>query len=140
MSKKFELLIFTAARQDYADVIIDKIDPENKYIAHRLYRQHCEHVDIHQGVKRECFLKNLDIISNRKKEDLLIVDNYIYSFALDLDNGIPIKDYRCGKNDNELEYLAEALSDLKSFMDSRTYIKDKLRVDHLYNFLDKSMY
>ena len=140
MSKKFELVIFTAARQDYADVIIDKIDPEGKFIAHRLYRQHCEQVEVNLGSKKEYFIKNLDIITNRKKEDLLIIDNYVYSFAVDMDNGIPIKDYRYGKNDHELEFLCEALSDLKSFMDSRTYIKDKLKIDLLYGFLDKGMY
>lgn len=39
MSKYFELIIFTAAIQDYADWAIDQIDPYN-LIKHRLYRQH----------------------------------------------------------------------------------------------------
>jgi len=39
MSKYYEIVIFTAATQDYADWVIDKIDP-NHYISHRLYRQH----------------------------------------------------------------------------------------------------
>lgn len=40
MSKIYEIVIFTAAEQDYADNIINKFDPENKYISHRLYQQH----------------------------------------------------------------------------------------------------
>ena len=133
MSKKFELVIFTASRQDYADIIINKIDPENKFISHRLYRQHCEVVDgTLLNSKKDFHVKNLKIISNRKKEDLILIDNLLYSYAFDLDNGIPIKSYLQGKNDFELEYLADALSDLKSFMDSRTYIKEKLKLDELY--------
>ena len=32
------MAIFTEAEQTYADMIIDKIDPEGKYFSHRLYR------------------------------------------------------------------------------------------------------
>jgi TFIIF-interacting CTD phosphatase-like protein len=39
LSAHFELVIFTAAMQDYADTVIDSIDPE-RLIRHRLYRQH----------------------------------------------------------------------------------------------------
>jgi TFIIF-interacting CTD phosphatase-like protein len=39
MAKYYEVVIFTAALQDYADWIIDRLD-SNKNIRHRLYRQH----------------------------------------------------------------------------------------------------
>jgi len=39
MAKYYEIVIFTAATQDYADWVIDKIDP-HRHISHRLYRQH----------------------------------------------------------------------------------------------------
>lgn len=85
--------------------------------------------------KKDYHVKSMGIVSNRKKEDILIIDNLIYSYAFDMDNGIPIRPYLYGKQDYELEYLAESLADLKSFMDSRTYIKEKLKFDDLYNFL-----
>lgn len=37
MDRYYEIVIFTAAMQDYADAIIDNIDPKG-YISHRLYR------------------------------------------------------------------------------------------------------
>lgn len=40
---------------------------------------------------------------------MLIVDNYIYSFALNLENGICIKPYYEGKEDDELVFLTETL-------------------------------
>lgn len=136
LGKKFELIIFTASRQDYADIIIDKIDPEGKHIAHRLYRQHCNLVSsAHSTSKKDYHVKSMGVVSNRKKEDLLIIDNLIYSYAFDIENGIPIRPYLYGKQDSELQFLADALSDLKSFMDSRTYIKEKLRLDDFYNFI-----
>lgn len=136
LSKKFEIIIFTASRQDYADIIINKIDPEGKHIAHRLYRQHCNLVEgIHTMSKKDYHVKSLGIITNRKKEDLIIIDNLIYSYAFDIENGIPIRPYHFGKQDCELEFLADALSDLKSFMDSRSYIKEKLKLDDFYSYL-----
>jgi TFIIF-interacting CTD phosphatase-like protein len=41
LSQKFEVVIFTAARQDYADKILDKLDPNRTLFAGRMYRQHC---------------------------------------------------------------------------------------------------
>ena len=38
LSKLFEIVIFTAASQDYADWILDVLDPSKEYIQHRLYR------------------------------------------------------------------------------------------------------
>lgn len=52
------MAIFTAADQAYADKIIDKLDPDNKFFVKRLYRQHCFKVD-------EVYVKDLRIISDR---------------------------------------------------------------------------
>ena len=38
MSLIYEVVIFTAAAQDYADFILNYIDKDNKFIHHRLYR------------------------------------------------------------------------------------------------------
>ena len=34
----YEIAVFTAAEQSYADLIIDRLDPYHKFIKHRLYR------------------------------------------------------------------------------------------------------
>lgn len=41
MSKYFEIIVFTASQQLYANKIIDYIDPEKKYISSRIFRDHC---------------------------------------------------------------------------------------------------
>lgn len=43
MSKYFEVVIFTAALQDYADYILNIMDEKNEYISYRLYRKHTVH-------------------------------------------------------------------------------------------------
>ncbi len=66
MQKYYEVTIFTAAMQDYADWVIDQIDP-NRYISHRMYRQHalpCGPV----------FIKDLSRIG-RDLSKTIIVDN-----------------------------------------------------------------
>lgn len=83
LSQYYEMAIFTAAEQSYADLIVDRLDPDNKLFSHRLYRHHCIKVE-------DVYVKDLRIISDRAVEDLLIVDNSIISFAYQLDNGIPI--------------------------------------------------
>ena len=43
-NKAFDLAIFTAASQTYADTIIKGFDPEHRYFKFRLYRQHCNQI------------------------------------------------------------------------------------------------
>ena len=40
LSKHYQIVVFTASIQKIADRILNKLDPENKLIKHRLYRQH----------------------------------------------------------------------------------------------------
>ena len=41
MHKKFEIIIFTASYSYYANPIINYLDPENKLIKHRIFRENC---------------------------------------------------------------------------------------------------
>ena len=68
-------MVFTASHKWYADVILDHIDPENKYFQHRLYREHC--IKSSDSV----YIKDLRIFRNRDLKDIIIVDNAVYSFG-----------------------------------------------------------
>lgn len=56
-------------------------------------------------------VKDLRVI-NRKETDIVLVDNAAYSYAFQLDNGIPIIPYYEGKNDFELKALQTYLERL----------------------------
>jgi CTD small phosphatase-like protein 2 len=81
MNALYELVIFTAAMQDYADWVLDDLDKDH-LIHHRLYRQHATPKGI-------VFLKDLSRIG-RDVSKTIIVDNVAENFLLHPDNGISI--------------------------------------------------
>ena len=40
-----EIVIFTASIPAYGNTVINLLDPERKFISHRLFREHCTYVD-----------------------------------------------------------------------------------------------
>ena len=98
-SEYFELGIFTAASQSYADILINYLDPNNNIFSFRLYRNSCI------NIKSKWNLKPISLIENRKLKDIIIVDNNIGSFCSNLKNGYLIRDFYMDKNDCELQIL-----------------------------------
>lgn len=56
----YEMIVFTAGMQDYADNILDYIDPNRKLFKRRLYRNDCIKLE-------QFFIKDLDIILDRDR-------------------------------------------------------------------------
>ena len=83
------MVVFTASHQSYADAILDFIDPDHELIEHRFYRDSC--FETPQGV----YIKDLRVV-NRDLKDVALVDNAVFSFGFQLDNGVPIAAYREG--------------------------------------------
>jgi len=73
MSELYEVVIFTAAMQDYADWVLDQLDPD-RYISYRLYRQHATRTG-------PVFIKDLSKVG-RDLSRILIVDNVAENFQL----------------------------------------------------------
>ena len=76
--KHFEVVVFTASVKDYADAILDFLDPEDSLIHHRFYRDSCIQRVFPQGEK--FYVKDLRIFENFDLKDIVIVDNAVYSF------------------------------------------------------------
>ena len=100
MAKYFELIIFTAASEDYADIVLNELD-KNKVIKYKLYRKHTEQVN---GI----FVKDLKKIG-RDLDKTLIVDNNKDNFSLQPENGLHICSFIGDQNDDELYNLSEDL-------------------------------
>ena len=45
LAENYALVVFTAGIQEYADAILDELDPANELISLRLYRHHCTKVN-----------------------------------------------------------------------------------------------
>ena len=117
MGKYFELVIFTSAEEEYANIVLEEID-KNKVITHKLYRRHVEYND---GL---C-LKDLDKIGRDIKR-VCIIDNDKNNFKLHADNGIEIKEFLGEQDDNELDLLGDLLMSIieSNADDIRPIIKD----------------
>jgi CTD small phosphatase-like protein 2 len=64
-------------------------------------------------------VKDLRILNNRNLKDLVIVDNSVYSFAFQIDNGIPIIPFYEDKEDEEMLHLIYYLNCLVDVEDVR---------------------
>ena len=115
LSKFAEIIIFTASSSNYANVILDYLDPEKKIFAHRLYRNHCT-------LEKGFYVKDLRI-ANRNLEDVAIVDNSAFSFFLQPENGIPILPFYHYSKDRQLEDLLVFLKQLVKYEDMRDMIR-----------------
>jgi CTD small phosphatase-like protein 2 len=100
---KFQIIAFTASERVYADTVLDFIDPDNSIFDLRLYREHC--IATEYG-----HVKDLRIIANRDLKDIALIDNSCLSFALNIDNGIPILPFFDNKEDEELRHLTYYLT------------------------------
>ena len=50
-----------------------------------------------------------------------MIDNLTHSFCFQIENGIPIVEWRGEENDNELTHLANFLIEAKDYRDLRDY-------------------
>ena len=117
MGKYFEIVIFTSAEEEYANIVLDEID-KNKVISHKLYRRH---VEFNDGF---C-LKDLNKLGRDIKK-VCIIDNDKNNFKLHEDNGIEIKEFLGEQDDKELDLLGDLLMTIieSNLDDIRPIIKD----------------
>lgn len=120
VSKCFEVIVFTAAEQSYADKVIDLLDPERTLIKHRLFRDSCMPLN-------SLFAKDLNVLG-RDLGKTVIVDNspsaFVFQvrnkFKLQEDNAILIRSYLGNEADEGLIVLLEVLKTLYGSKDIRS--------------------
>lgn len=117
---RFEVTIFTASQQVYAEKLLDLLDPEHKYIEHRLYRDSCLNVEGN-------YLKDLNVLG-RDMSKTLLVDNSPHAFGYQLDNGVPIESWFDDRADTELLKLMRVLEEIHRASDVRTVLRERFGV------------
>ncbi|KNB42451.1 nuclear LIM interactor-interacting factor [Blastocystis sp. subtype 4] len=88
----YEIIIFTASQQCYADRILDILDSESHYISHRLYRDDCLYVNNN-------YIKDLNVLNRDLVGSEIAVE---ISFGYHIENGIPIISWFDDKSDHEV--------------------------------------
>ena len=120
MNLKCELIIFTSSAKQRADIIIDKIEKNEKYFNQRLYREHC-------SLMGAAYVKDISKLG-RDLSKTIIIDNDLGCFYLQQENGILIKTFSGKQTDKYLMNLYAILNKIikSSFLDIREKL-DKFR-------------
>ena len=131
ISQDHKIVVYTASVEDYANKIVDVIDPQRQYIDQILSREQCSFVG---GL----FVKNLDIAIHHDIpiENVIIVDNYVHSYALHLDQGIPIKPFYGDMNDRELVVLTDVIHQSRSYPRLLDFMRTHMDFSSFYEFLE----
>ncbi|KAL8941060.1 MAG: hypothetical protein Q9216_002468 [Gyalolechia sp. 2 TL-2023] len=110
----YELVVFTASVQEYADPVIDWLEQERKYFSRRYYRQHCT-------FRNGAYIKDLSSVEPDLSK-VMIIDNSPLSYIFHEDNAIPIEGWINDPTDNDLLHLIPILEALQYVMDVRALL------------------
>ncbi|KAH8911666.1 hypothetical protein BR93DRAFT_962903 [Coniochaeta sp. PMI_546] len=112
--KWYNLVIFTASVQEYADPVIDWLESERKFFSARYYRQHCT-------FRHGAFIKDLSSVEPDLSK-VMILDNSPLSYMFHQDNAIPIQGWINDPTDNDLLHLVPMLEGLQYVSDVRALL------------------
>lgn len=117
----YELCIFTASVQEYADPIIDMLEHDlgRPCFRRRFYRDSCK------PVGSGSYVKDLRVL-NEDLSHVLLVDNSHVSFQLQEENGLPIEGWISDPSDRCLLQLLPLLYALRHTSDVRSILCLKL--------------
>ncbi|GJN35799.1 hypothetical protein PR202_gb24606 [Eleusine coracana subsp. coracana] len=115
-AERFEVVVFTAGLQEYASLVLDRLDPDGELFAHRLYRGACR--DAGDGR----LVKDL-AATGRALDRVVIVDDNPNAYALQPENAVPVAPFVDDDNDQELHRVMAFLNVTAGFGDTREAIE-----------------
>mmetsp|Transcript_2076 Transcript_2076/g.4273 ORF Transcript_2076/g.4273 Transcript_2076/m.4273 type:complete len:556 (-) Transcript_2076:134-1801(-) len=110
MAKYYEIVVYTASLNKYADPLLDLLDP-NRVIRTRLFRESCV---FYEGN----YVKDMSLL-NRDLSQAIIIDNSPSSYLFHPENAIDCSSFIDDPNDRELDQIGKFLIGIKDVEDVR---------------------
>lgn len=110
MAKHYELVIYTASLNKYADPLLDLLDP-NRLIRTRLFRESCVYYEGN-------YVKDLSLL-DRDLSKTIIIDNSPSSYSFHPENAIDCSSFIDNPADRELDQIGGFLKSIKDIKDVR---------------------
>ncbi|CAN0192234.1 unnamed protein product [Pylaiella littoralis] len=115
VAKVYEVIIFTASLPQYANPLLDLLDPKGT-ITSRLFREHCT---FHEGY----FVKDLTLLRHETLESTIIVDNSPMAYMFQPENAIDCMSWINERDDTELDIIADFLETIVDVPDVRDLLE-----------------
>ena len=110
MAKHYEIVVYTASLNKYADPLLDLLDP-HKTIRARLFRESCV---FYEGN----YVKDLSLL-DRDLSKTIIIDNSPSSYMFHPENAIDCSSFIDDPKDRELDQIGAFLTGIKKAKDVR---------------------
>jgi len=110
MAKHYEIVIYTASLNKYADPLLDLLDP-HKTIRTRLFRESCVYYEGN-------YVKDLSLL-DRDLRQSIIIDNSPNSYIFHPENAIDCSSFIDDPNDRELDQIGAFLKGIRNVDDVR---------------------
>ncbi|KAF6734332.1 CTD small phosphatase-like protein 2 [Oryzias melastigma] len=124
---QYKLFVYTCAKKEYAEKILEIFDPQKKLFRHRLYQDDCACVLGH-------YIKDLSILG-RDLTKTVVLDNAPHTYPYHLMNTIPIKSWSGEAEDRELLKLIPYMEKLVAADNFQEVLKK--RKDHFHRLLSE---
>jgi|JI6StandDraft_1071083.scaffolds.fasta_scaffold01433_16 CTD small phosphatase-like protein 2 len=131
VSQHYEVYIFTASNEDYAQAAMRFLNESSPTITGSLSRESCLRTSL--GI----YIKDIMRITNRMPHQMLLVDNLAYSFGHMIDNGIPVVEFIGDQSDKELLFLEKYLIECAKHEDLMKFNREHLKLRNIVEHLGK---
>ena len=103
----YEIIAFSNGDKKYTDLLINSLDKNKIFFENKLYREHCI-------IMNNDFVKDISKLG-KDLSKIIIVDNLVQNYRLNLENGINIKSFNGEINDKILKELGKILIKIAKF-------------------------
>lgn len=122
LKKFYDIYVFSSEIYENVSQLTNNFDPKQEIFSGILSREHCI------AINKKIFIKDLDIFINKSSNDLVLIDSVPLSFALQIENGVPVLPWYGDPNDEEFKYLKPYLLTIKDFMDVKEANRKWLKI------------